>query len=94
MRTMQPAAVVEVTFLYDRGGRTSPNEAGRYPYGCPIVVNGHGFDCRFVFGGTSRGARHPTRDAHRRARQRIQVVVLDTKRRFARPPLYVVLSEL
>ena len=54
MRTLQPDAVIEVTFLTtEEGGRTSPIEAGRYPYNCPIMVNGHGFDCRFVFGETS-----------------------------------------
>lgn len=53
MRTMQPDAVIEMTFLTtEEGGRKSPIEGDRY--GCPIMVDGHGFDCRFVLGEASR----------------------------------------
>lgn len=60
---MQPDAVIEVTFLScEEGGRTSPIEGDQY--GCPLMVNGHGFDCRFVLSEASRfelGKTYPIR---------------------------------
>ncbi len=50
---MVPDALLEVRFLTtDEGGRASPIEGDCY--GCPLIVNGFGFDCRFVLEGARR----------------------------------------
>jgi len=44
---MSPEAIIRVRFLTnDEGGRTTPISHG--PYGCPLMVNGKGHDCRFI----------------------------------------------
>ena len=53
MKAMKPDAVIKVRFLTtEEGGRESAIEGERY--GCPIMVDGHGFDCRFVLTGATR----------------------------------------
>lgn len=50
---MKPEAVIRVRFLTtEEGGRKSPIEGDKY--GCPIMVNEHGFDCRFILDGGAR----------------------------------------
>ena len=50
---MKSDAVIEITFLTtEEGGRKSLIEGDRY--GCPILVDGRGFDCRFVLAERSR----------------------------------------
>ena len=50
---MKSDAVIEITFLTtEEGGRKSLIEGDRY--GCPILVDGRGFDCRFVLAEPSR----------------------------------------
>ena len=44
---MKPEAVIRVRFLStEDGGRESPIVGDKY--GCPLMVNEEGFDCRFV----------------------------------------------
>ena len=44
---MKPEAIIHVRFLSpDEGGRKTPIKSDRY--GCPLMVNDQGFDCRFV----------------------------------------------
>lgn len=53
MSTLEPDAVLEVRFLTtEEGGRASPVESDRF--GCPLLINRRGFDCRFVLEGTKR----------------------------------------
>ncbi|MCP3995479.1 MAG: hypothetical protein GY722_10495 [bacterium] len=53
MNVMTPDALIEVRFLTTgEGGRSSPIEGDTY--GCPLIVNGRGFDCRFVLKGSTR----------------------------------------
>ena len=68
MNSLNPDIIIEVRFLTaEEGGRRSPIEGGRY--GCPIIANGRGFDCRFVLEGTKRFEPGKT--------YRIQVKLLD-----------------
>ncbi|WP_303907142.1 hypothetical protein [Thiohalomonas denitrificans] len=47
---MKTEAVIRVRFLTpEEGGRKTPIEGERY--GCPLMLNGQGFDCRFVLDG-------------------------------------------
>ena len=44
---MKPDALIRIRFLTPaEGGRASAIDTDRY--GCPVIVNDHGFDCRFV----------------------------------------------
>lgn len=44
---MNPEAIIRIRFLTtEEGGRKSSIKGDRY--GCPIMVNEKGFDCRFI----------------------------------------------
>jgi hypothetical protein len=50
---MKPDAVIRVRFLTPKeGGRVSAIEGSEY--GCPVMVNDHGFDCRFLLNRVTR----------------------------------------
>jgi len=49
-RAMQPDALITVRFLPpEEGGRSQP--AGGRTFGCPIFIDGEGFDCRLLLDG-------------------------------------------
>ena len=49
---MKQEAIIHIRFLTSaEGGRTSPISGEKY--GCPIMVDGAGFDCRFVLNETT-----------------------------------------
>jgi len=44
---MNPDVIIKVRFLTkSEGGRNTP--IFKMPYGCPLIINGRGFDCRFI----------------------------------------------
>lgn len=44
---MNPDAIIKVRFLTKlEGGRNEP--ISKMPYGCPLMINGQGYDCRFI----------------------------------------------
>lgn len=47
---MKPDIVIRVKFYTtEEGGRKNPIEGDFY--GCPMFINGHGFDCRLILNG-------------------------------------------
>lgn len=47
---MKPDAIIRVRFLTPaEGGRANPIQGDRY--GCPVMIESEGFDCRFVLDG-------------------------------------------
>lgn len=50
---MKPEAIIRIRFLTaEEGGRKTAIEGSRY--GCPIIVNQQGYDCRFLLDGEGR----------------------------------------
>ena len=49
---MKPDAIISVRFLLENeGGRQSAITG--HTYGCPLMIDDHGFDCRFVLDGST-----------------------------------------
>lgn len=49
---MQPDVIIEVRFKTTaEGGRQGAIAIGETHYGCPLVVEGEGFDCRLLVSG-------------------------------------------
>lgn len=48
-QNMKPDAIIKVRFKTTaEGGRHGPIVIGETPYGCPLFVDGHAFDCRLL----------------------------------------------
>ena len=85
---MQPDIIARVVmFAMDKGGKSSPIPSVRY--GCPLFIDGHGFDCRLLLDQVGYGLEPGTT-----AEVPIKFLYFDLVRSFLAPGVQFALWEM